>query len=78
MGEEISNRVVPERDEFYCYPVGDCTTCGAVGVPFAEIALPNYTQLKYCLSCHSGSKPNPVKGYVSLLDLEEFEWDVEV
>ena len=70
----------PEPDSEYYYPIADCTTCGAKDVPFNITWLPDsggYRQLTYCLNCHQGD-PKNIKGYVSLIELEEMEWDSEL
>jgi len=69
-----------EPDDEYYYPIADCTTCGAKDVPFNTVWLldgSNYRQLTYCLNCHDG-EPRNIKGYISLIDLEDSEWDTEL
>ena len=69
----------PTSDDEYYYPVADCTNCGKLDIPFGifynpyEIADIRY----YCLNCHEGELKN-IKGYVSLIDLEDSEWDREL
>ena len=59
-----------------CFPVGDCTTCGRKRVPFAYT---NTTPpIGYCLNCHNAVENTKARGYVSLVDLEESEWDIEI
>ena len=71
----------PEPDDEYCYPIGDCTTCGAKDVPFHITWIldgDSYRQLSYCLNCHEGELPKNIKGYTDLLGLEDLEWDTEL
>ena len=78
MGIELTSRMKPEPDEFYYFAVGDCTTCGVKDVPFNTVVMTDrFTPITYCLNCHEGSVVKP-KGYVSLIDLEDTEWNYEL
>ena len=77
---DISNRTKLEEDSEYYYPIADCTSCGAKDVPFNSIYMPSpsgYSKLTYCLNCHQGEL-GKVKGYVSLIDLEDTDWSIEL
>ena len=71
----------PKPSDEYYYQIADCTTCGAKDVPFNIAWLSGeggiQIRLTYCLNCHDGELKN-IKGYVSLLNLEEEEWDTEL
>lgn len=69
----------PKPDLEYNYPIADCTNCGEKDVPFGVFCNPyEIVDTKYyCLKCHQFSRPE-FKGYVSLIDLEKTEWDIEL
>lgn len=57
------------------YPVAHCPYCETKVAPISFI--PDGS--KFFLCCHHViDKPIPVLGYVSLIDLEETEWDTEL
>ena len=67
-------------DDDHIYPIADCTKCGSKEVPFNTVWWPyedGYRKVTYCLNCHYG-EPENIKGYISLLELEEMEWDTEL
>ena len=69
-----------EPDDEHIYPIADCTNCGAKEVPFNITWLHDgatLIEVTYCLNCHWG-EPENIKGYVSLLELEEREMDTEL
>jgi len=72
----------PEPDDEYIYPIADCTRCGAKEVPFNTVWWSSLdgelVKLTYCLNCQQGEEMVNIKGYVSLLELEDLEWDTEL
>lgn len=72
---ELTDRMKPEQDFEYLFPVADCTSCSKL-VPFAytNTTIP----IPYCLNCHQVPSKLNSKGYVSLLDLEELELSTEL
>ena len=70
-----------EPDDEHIYPIADCTKCEAKEVPFSTVWLPyedGYKKITYCLNCHDGEEMENIKGYISLLELEEAEWVSEL
>ena len=73
----------PESDFDYIYPVSDCPNCGKQDVPFGtlyfqdEFGMPQ--AMIYCLSCHTKiEKMVLIKGYLSILEMEESGWNSEL
>jgi len=69
----------PEPDFEYTYPVADCPNCKEE-LPFGTLSFIKDGMLRtrnYCLNCHQVANIEP-KGYLSALELEEGEWDIEL
>lgn len=71
-----------EPDFEHIYPIADCTKCGAKEVPFNAVWMPSsggeMIKLTYCLNCQDGEEMDNIKGYMSLLELEDLGWDTEL
>ena len=80
MGKSLSSRMKPIQDEEYCFPVYDCTNCRKKNVPFNEYWTDREPFIKfiYCLNCLQTTEIIKPSGYVSMIDLEEMEWDTEL
>jgi len=59
-------------------PVIDCIVCGKTDVPVFYTTI-DFRPAPYCLCCHIIIPTNFVpKGFVTMIDLEETEWDSEI
>ena len=74
--ENLSNRVKPNFDlNSNMYPVINCIYCGMQGIPVSYITDGS----KFTLCCHHIiDQQIPVLGYVTLIDLEDTEWNYEL
>ena len=71
-----------ERDAEHIFPVVDCPKCGMIDAPYGISCLPGgeeFITRWYCLNCsHSTLERPKIKGWCSLLDLENTNWDSEL
>ena len=71
----------PEPDLDYIYPVADCPNCDKRDMPFGTLSYIVNGILKtmtYCLNCHNSVEEIVPKGYLSMLELEDSEWNTEL
>ena len=77
MPSSLKDRIKLDKKSPGDYPVVDCPLCNKKDVPVAFL----YFEIKpipYCLGCHCVIEKLEPKGYVSLIDLEECEWNSEI
>ena len=78
----LKKNMKSEPDLDYIYPLGDCSNCGKLNVPFGtlyyqdEFGMPE--TMLYCLNCHTKVEEIVPKGYLSILELEEMGWNIEL
>jgi len=79
--QSLTGRLKSQSD-YYCYPVVDCPECKETDVPYGVFSSSNseeYITHYYCLNCkHSTLQKPEIKGWITLLDLEECGWDSEL
>ena len=70
----------PEKSEIHLFPVADCKACKTNDVPFNEMRISKepYTKIIYCLKCKVPVDEITPKGYLSIVDLEELDWAIEL
>ncbi len=77
LGQDISDRVQLSPDMEHMFPVCDCPKCGRADTPFGVYASSGeeITVLYYCLNCdYVTTESKYIKGWVTLLDLEDCDW----
>lgn len=71
-----------DRDDLHIFPVVDCPKCKLIAAPYGISVLSNgieYITRWYCLNCgHSVLERPDIKGWVSLVDIEEANWETEL
>ena len=81
MDKEILNRMKSIEDDEYYFAIIDCPKCGMKDVPINRTYIRQgveYVPMVYCLNCHLDPGDVKPKGYISLIELEEMEWDIEL
>ena len=79
--ESLTGRL-KERDTEHIFPVVDCLDCGMIDAPYGISCLPGggeFITRWYCLNCSHVTALRPeIKGWCSILDLEECGWESEL
>ena len=76
MPDTLSDRLKTKSDD-NTYPVVDCPACGQQDVP-CVIDWYVFMGKMFTLCCHELVEKPVIKGWVSLVDLEDTGWDGEI